>query len=112
MFLPFSEFKTPEEFFLHEKSVKFNWGPFSPEQYLKSAPKPDKSTYHTSSQEMIIMVGTPASGKSTFVKKHLLPHGYAHVNRDTLNTPAKCLKVMITINIHFEFNSICLIVIT
>ena len=107
--MPFSEFKTPEELFLGEKAVRFKWGPFSPEKYLKSAPKPDKSTYHASSQEMIIMVGTPASGKSTFVKKYLLPHGYAHVNRDTLKTPEKCYKVNITININFNFNSICLL---
>ena len=89
----FSEFKTPEEFFIGEEAVSFNWGPFDPEKYLKSAPKTEKTAYHTSGQEIVIMVGTPASGKSTFVTKYLLPHGYSHVNRDTLNTPAKCVKV-------------------
>ena len=42
---------------------------------------------------MIIMVGPPASGKSTFSRRYLKPHGYEIVNRDTLKTPAKCIKV-------------------
>jgi len=44
-------------------------------------------------QEMIIMVGMPASGKSSFVKKYLVPKGYTRINRDTLKTQAKCMAV-------------------
>lgn len=40
---------------------------------------------------MIIFVGSPASGKSTFWKTHL--SDYVRVNRDTLKTREKCLKV-------------------
>jgi bifunctional polynucleotide phosphatase/kinase len=43
--------------------------------------------------EMIINVGLPASGKSSFTKKYILPHNYEYVNRDTLKTPKKCLAV-------------------
>ena len=44
-------------------------------------------------EEMVVMVGCPASGKSTIRKKFLEPHGYVAVNRDTLGTAEKCLKV-------------------
>ena len=42
---------------------------------------------------MILMLGPPASGKTTFTNTHLVPHKYVHVNRDTLGTQEKCLKV-------------------
>lgn len=45
------------------------------------------------SQEVIVMVGCPASGKSTFRKRYLEPHGYVAVNRDTLGTFDRCAKV-------------------
>ena len=45
------------------------------------------------SPEMVIMVGCPASGKSTFRKRYLEPHGYVAVNRDTMGTMQKCIKV-------------------
>ena len=44
-------------------------------------------------QEVVLLIGPPASGKSTFVKKYLIPHKYVHINRDTLQTQEKCLKV-------------------
>jgi len=49
-------------------------------------------SYHSDKTEMVIMVGFPASGKSTFVNKYFAPHGYHRVNRDTLGTAAKCKK--------------------
>lgn len=44
---------------------------------------------------MILLVGYPASGKSSFCKRYLQPKGYTIVNRDTLKTQEKCEKVAI-----------------
>ena len=43
-------------------------------------------------KEIILMVGFPGSGKSTFVQNTLEPLGYVRINRDSLLTTAKCLK--------------------
>jgi len=43
-------------------------------------------------QEIVILCGSPASGKSFFAKNYLLPHGFKWVNQDTLKTKEKCLK--------------------
>lgn len=43
-------------------------------------------------KELIICVGYPASGKSSFVKKHLVRKGYTYINQDTLKTKEKCVK--------------------
>jgi len=39
--------------------------------------------------EMIIMVGSVGSGKSTFISNYL--KDYTRINRDTLKTKEKCL---------------------
>ena len=43
-------------------------------------------------QELVVVVGRPASGKSTLRDKFFVPKGYIAVNRDTLGTQSKCLK--------------------
>lgn len=37
-------------------------------------------------QDIIIFVGSPGSGKSTFYKRLLQPLGYVRINQDTLKT--------------------------
>lgn len=83
-------FYTPEEIFLnYSPCKKYGWGEFNPT--LKESFK--TSTFDlATSQEMIIFVGYPASGKSTFFKQHLKPKGYCHVNRDTLGSWQKCVS--------------------
>lgn len=43
--------------------------------------------------QIIILIGCPASGKSFFFEEYLEPEGYIHVNRDTLRTWQKCVKI-------------------
>lgn len=47
----------------------------------------------TDTQSMIILVGIPGSGKSTFAQtlSTALPHKYVQVNQDTLKTRPRCL---------------------
>ncbi|ESO88114.1 hypothetical protein LOTGIDRAFT_126696 [Lottia gigantea] len=87
------EFHTPDEFFLGEKPAKFDWGSLNAVDYLKTNPIcTEKKVYKGKGQEVVIMVGCPASGKSTFRKRHFEPHGYVAVNRDTMGTQEKCIK--------------------
>jgi bifunctional polynucleotide phosphatase/kinase len=93
-------FHTPEMFFKGEKETlpEFEFDPKSlkiPNQTLfkgiKSAD--EKSKLKGTQVEMIIFIGSPGSGKSTFYHTYLKPNGYIHVNQDTLKNAQKCLKV-------------------
>jgi bifunctional polynucleotide phosphatase/kinase len=46
----------------------------------------------STTQELVMFVGSPASGKSSFAQKHLVSKGYGYVNGDTLGSGAKCIK--------------------
>lgn len=43
-------------------------------------------------QTMVIMHGLPASGKTSFVKRHLVSRGYAWINQDTMQTFSRCAR--------------------
>jgi bifunctional polynucleotide phosphatase/kinase len=43
-------------------------------------------------QTLVLLVGFPASGKTTFARRHLIAHGFEWINQDNLKTAAKCLK--------------------
>lgn len=77
-------FLTPDEYFKGEKAVPFKWGGIDPvqvlEDYKKKMPK-QLPKYAKDEQELVIMVGQPASGKSTFSTRFLVPNGYVRVNR-------------------------------
>lgn len=88
-------FKTPEELFLNEApTTQYALNCFDSTKYLKELQVKDYSKDlepHTS-LELVLMVGPPASGKSSISKKHFISQGYVHVNRDTLSTMPKCIK--------------------
>lgn len=85
-------FYTPEEFFLNSNKARFSWGEFQPMGIDPQALlEPEGTSITAASQEVILFIGPPASGKTTFYCKHLQPQGYIHVNRDTLGSWQKCV---------------------
>ena len=55
--------------------------------------KNENKQYISHTQEMIISVGYPASGKTTFAERYFVPYGYIRVNRDILKTHQKCIRI-------------------
>ncbi|ESL07925.1 polynucleotide kinase 3'-phosphatase [Trypanosoma rangeli SC58] len=53
---------------------------------------PAPAIFSRAAQEMVIFVGYPGCGKTTFFSRFLQPAGYIHINRDILKTKAKCLS--------------------
>lgn len=51
----------------------------------------DDYLFKPNKPEIIINIGLPASGKSTFFIKKISPHKYIYINQDTLKTQKKCL---------------------
>ncbi|XP_003388985.1 PREDICTED: bifunctional polynucleotide phosphatase/kinase-like [Amphimedon queenslandica] len=87
-------FYTPETFFQGLKEAGFEWGSLNVTEFLKTTQgkiQPEK--LHRDEQEVVLLVGRPASGKTTVAKRYFTPRGYTQVNRDTLGTKEKCLKV-------------------
>ncbi|KAG9333115.1 hypothetical protein JZ751_013469 [Albula glossodonta] len=87
-------FHTPEEFFLGWKSAPFSLPPFDPRTCDSAARlyDPPNASLTSTQQEVIVAVGYPASGKSTFFHTHIIPKGYVYVNRDTLGSWQQCVS--------------------
>ena len=94
-------FLTPEMIFQNEPYQKLELTTFNP----KSLPdyQGDVNIKYFNYQEIIILVGAPASGKSTFIKTYY-PH-YKYINQDELKTLAKC-KYMFKSYLYQKFNVI------
>ncbi|XP_055052025.2 bifunctional polynucleotide phosphatase/kinase isoform X2 [Misgurnus anguillicaudatus] len=88
------QFHTPEEFFLGWKPAPFNMPTFDPRK-LDSNMRlydPPEASLTSTKQEVIVAVGFPGSGKSTFFQTHVIPKGYVYVNRDTLGSWQQCVS--------------------
>jgi bifunctional polynucleotide phosphatase/kinase len=48
----------------------------------------------TPTQEVVLFVGYPCMGKSTFYRRYFQPAQYLHINQDTLKTREKCVKAL------------------
>eukprot|EP00916_Digyalum_oweni_P019213 GHVL01031991.1.p1 GENE.GHVL01031991.1~~GHVL01031991.1.p1 ORF type:complete len:251 (-),score=60.40 GHVL01031991.1:32-784(-) len=83
-------FKTPEMCFYKESSkvpdLKNEFNPKSIGEGVKQIPVEESSE-----QEMIIMIGAPGTGKTTFAKRKF--PSYEKINQDTLKTKAKCIQI-------------------
>ena len=90
-------FHTPEEFFLGEQVKPFERS-FDPSRYVQPIPSRsiDASPILFSKKhdlDLVIFVGSPGSGKSTFFKRHLAALGYHRVNQDILKKRERCVEV-------------------
>jgi bifunctional polynucleotide phosphatase/kinase len=83
-------FMTPEMLFLNEKSVIPKIVYPNVQSIIKT--KSDFVFNPSISPEMIIMVGYPASGKSSISNMLEQQYNYIIVNQDTLKTKSKCFK--------------------
>jgi bifunctional polynucleotide phosphatase/kinase len=83
-------FKLPEKVFKQQHSknyvIKTKYDKLNVSNHISNQLK--NIEHHK--KEMVILIGPPASGKSTFSKLYYSP--YTHINRDTEKTEAKCLK--------------------
>ncbi|KAL2041201.1 hypothetical protein N7G274_006146 [Stereocaulon virgatum] len=90
-------FKTPEEYFLHEEPLPFT-RIFEPKTFLN--PTLTTSTDTTpivfekrNALDIVLLCGSPGSGKSTFYWTKLKPLGYERINQDTLKTRDRCVRI-------------------
>ncbi|KAK4184153.1 polynucleotide kinase 3 phosphatase-domain-containing protein [Podospora australis] len=89
------KYLTPEEFFLGEQPREF-----SRDFDLKGIPFVEEGLQEGEGivfekkfkKEVVLFVGPPGAGKSTFFWKHLKPLGYERVNQDSLKSKDKCFK--------------------
>lgn len=87
-------FITPEELLLGEDTAEYQLKGMNPQKYLESVEhQTNQCAFIPRKKEMIIMIGLQGSGKSYFVKKCILPHGYVYINHDTCNNKKKCMAM-------------------
>lgn len=90
-------FITPEEFYKkNSNSCDYVLSGFNPKEYMKiitnkKLTNNHKYQFEPRRKELIIMVGPPGTGKSSFVKKYIVPQGYVHISRDICRSQITCL---------------------
>ncbi|KAL2096606.1 hypothetical protein ACEWY4_008754 [Coilia grayii] len=88
------QFETPEEYFLGWKKAPYNMPSFDPRKLDPNGRlhDPPSASLTSSTPEVVVAVGFPGAGKSTFFHKHIVPKDYTYVNRDTLGSWQNCVS--------------------
>lgn len=84
------KFKLPEEIFLN-KIITLDPINYIALDKIKEMNKDPKQISYIDN-DIIILVGYPGSGKSTYANNVLVPLGYERINQDILKTKQKCIK--------------------
>ncbi|KAF8197422.1 polynucleotide kinase 3 phosphatase-domain-containing protein [Pholiota molesta] len=91
-------FLTPEEYFLQLPShTNYAMPGFRASEYPTLphvTPTSSPILPTTPTQEVVLFVGYPCMGKSTFYRRYFQPAQYLHINQDTLKTREKCVKAL------------------
>ncbi|GLB35210.1 putative PNK3P-domain-containing protein [Lyophyllum shimeji] len=90
-------FFTPEEYFLHLPThTKYSLPGFHVSSLAANlsvvTPTSTPLLPAPLEQELVLFVGYPCMGKTSFYRRHFEPAGYVHINQDTLKTRDRCVK--------------------
>jgi bifunctional polynucleotide phosphatase/kinase len=88
------DFKTPEEFFRNEPPESYE-RIFEPLKFLSDRDDDSGESavfVKRNPQELVISVGSPGAGKSTFYWETMKPLGYERINQDILKTVSQELR--------------------
>nr|CAX11689.1 polynucleotide kinase-3'-phosphatase [Nilaparvata lugens] len=88
------KFYTPDAHFLKLPEGKFALPGFNPSQLFSNNALITDKEILSKTKEVVVMVGSPGSGKSFFANSYLVKAGYSCVNRDTLGSWQKCVSSM------------------
>lgn len=77
-------FVTPEEFFLQAPIARYRFPEFYPSEFIAMHSFINYSTVISETQEILVLVGPPNSGKSWLCRRHLVPAGYIHMSINSM----------------------------
>eukprot|EP00494_Astrolonche_serrata_P034630 UN34899 len=85
-------FRTPEVHFLGYEDTH-NINVINLKELVESKVKLPLPFHREHTQELVLFVGIPGSGKTYCYENYFKPYKYIHINRDTLKTMDKCKKM-------------------
>lgn len=77
-------FITPDEFFLQAPIARYRFPQFHPYEFIATHDFINYSTVISQTQELLVLVGPPNSGKSWLCRNHLVPAGYVHMRINSI----------------------------